>query len=151
MRALRQVEVLALPRGRAALRQAGPALRARHSPLPFDAKDGLRIPTAFHVDPSVGVFLNEDTELPASAWFSDVIFFRLPGSLHLFGERLHLAFVDVNDEPLVEVVFRVEEDSQLNRTAFRRARKARAREDKRARKAARKEAEQEALEAASSR
>jgi hypothetical protein len=143
--ALRQDEVLTIRGGRAALGHARRMLRARHAPLPFESTDGLRVPTAFHADPASGVFLNDETSLPASAWFTDVIFFRLPPGLELFGERMTLSFVDRDEAELVGVVFRVEEDTQLNRDAFRRAKKARKQEDKRARKEARRQAEKEAL------
>jgi len=149
--ALRQDQVLALPRGRAALGHAARSLGARHAPLPFGAGDGLRVPTAFHADPSASVALNDDTELPAAAWFSDVVFFRLPPGFALRGERLHLAFVGDAGEPLVEVIFRVEQDPQLNRKAFRRAKKARKQEEKRARRADRTAAAEEALGEPSSR
>lgn len=149
--ALRQGEVLALPGGAAAIGQAKRMQLARHAPLPFESTDGLRVPTAFHVDPATGVFLNDETELPASAWFSDLIFFHLPPGLDLVGRRLELVFRDEAGAELVSVIFRIEEDTQLNRNAFRRAKKARKQQDKRARREARQAAEQAALGAAPSR
>jgi hypothetical protein len=145
--ALTQGEVLAHPMGRAALRHAGLALRARHAPVAFDARDGLQVPTRFHADPAAGVFLNDATGLPPGAWFTDVLFFRLPEGLDPWSARFQLRFVTgpvaepEHEEVAVSTCFRVEEDPQLHRRAFRRARKALKQENKAARRAEKRAAQ----------
>lgn len=148
--ALNQEQVLAHPRGRLALAHAARALAVRHAPSPFGTTDGLRIPTRFHADPSVSVAVHDETRLPPGAWFIDVLFFELPEGFDPWGPLLTLSLVTRPSEPggaleeHASVRFRVEEDAQLHRLAFRRARKARRQEDKaaaRAEKAARASAE----------
>lgn len=146
--ALNQEELLALPDGRAALEHAGRAFAVRHAPQPFGPDDGLRVPTRFHSDPARSVWVHDETRLPPGAWFTDLVFFRLPEDFDPWGPLLTLSLVDPSapSEELVRVDFRVEEDTQLHRQAFRRAKKARKKEDKAARREAKRARKEERRE-----
>ena len=143
LRSLDQEELLARPKGRAALANAERAFAVRHAPQPFGPDDGMRVPTRFFSDPSASVWLHDDTKLPAGAWFTDLLFFELPEGFDPWGPLFRLSLVDGGGEPLVTVAFRVEEDPELHRLAFRRVKKARKKEDKAARKAAKQASREE--------
>lgn len=138
---LRQAEILAHPAGRWTLREHARMGRLWPAPVPFGTGDGRRIGTLFNADPTQTVLIHDETELPPGTWLVDTLFFEVgkgpdsgPEDFDRWNELMTITLLGPDDEPLVGVDFRIERDPQRLRRAFKRARKAREREDREAEK-----------------
>jgi hypothetical protein len=94
------------------------------------------IDVRFYSPPSGSIFRNDDARLPAGNWFTALLEFPVPADLDRWSTPFELTLLgdDPAAPPLATVAFRVEPDPSAGQRAFRKARKARQREDAAARK-----------------
>ena len=126
--------------GAAAVDQAARIAALGPAGVPISPVHGQRVRTRFHAVGAGSAPAVDRVELPVGSWLADTLHFQLPATVpDRWDTRFHLTFCqDATERALATVTFRVERDPQLQREAFRRARKAQRVEDTRSQREERK-------------